>query len=135
MTMTDFQSANFRLLSREMIAELEDLGKRHGIKFKVEKGTVGSTGGTVTMRVALLDNAKAENAARQRFTAYAKMFDLDPAWFGQKVVLRSTLYKIVDINPRAPKYPVLLERIHDGEGLRCTAWSIKSQLQGRKIAA
>lgn len=57
----------------------------------------------------------AESGIPADFSRYAVMFGLAPADYGRTFVSAGTSYKIVGLNMKAPRYPILAER---GDGKR-----------------
>lgn len=72
---------------------------------------------------AAIKAAEARKAAKAErdFKRWAETYGLKPEWFGQTFTSRGTDYRIVGINTRAPKFPVQVERVHDGRSFKFTA--------------
>lgn len=60
-----------------------------------------------------------ETAERNEFERLAPSVGVDPSAYGETVIVQGEIYKLVGVNPRAPKYPLIGER-SDGKRYRFT---------------
>ena len=120
-TMTSFGRREHGILSAAIIARIKDLEDEFGVDLGANGGTVGHEGGVIKLKVSIRDTGAGKSAAQTRYERYAHVLGMKPEWFDKTFRERDgDLYKIVDINMNAPKFPVLIERYKDGKIFKST---------------
>lgn len=128
---------NAKVLAQDMLAALESVAQKHGVKFSQKSGNY--TGTTLTLRIeAAILNADgvAETRERKDYTLYCNLYDLKPEWLDATFPANGTTYQIVGLNTRKHKNPVLAKRTDNGKIYIFPADIIKLRMamQGEKAA-
>lgn len=113
MKIDTFDRSNVRLLMLAFEAEMqkvsEKLTKDFGVKVKVNGCRFGST--DCKPRVSIV----VDGGEKRSWDANAAFYGLKPEWFGQKITLGLSEFKISGFDRRKRVSPVLIERIPDGK--------------------
>lgn len=127
---TTLDSVARKALVEAMNEALAPVAARFGMEFAYGGGNYDTTSMTLkaTFKVTTADGAPAD------FAQKAKILGLSEDCWGKVIMNRSKRYKIIDIDLRKLKYPVLTEGL-DGPGYRFTAELVNRGLADAKRAA
>ena len=123
-----------RLLAPKIIAELDKLAKKIGVKFESHGGNYSDFEWIMKLRVSLSGEA-GEEAARVQWKTNCGLFNLKPADFGKTVTYGrgKTKYKVVGLQLSRSKYPVKVERWPDGKIFLLPTDAVRPSLQHPKL--
>lgn len=108
MAFTSFNSsAGHRQISTEVVAELQALAQRHGLRFSTEGGQLGSADLLIKLRVRAADRTAVNDAEQRAFAMEARYMGLEPSDYGIVFSNYQGTYKLVGIKASRPKYPFL----------------------------
>jgi hypothetical protein len=134
MKISNIGRAEHRLLSSEIQAAVADIATKYGVKLTVGGGNLGTNEGMIKIQVALEVTASGKSAAEEKFARYCHYFGMEPDHYGTTVRIQNAFFKIVGLNPSAPKNSIELERVSDGKNFKCPLSTVKSQLPMKKAA-
>lgn len=127
MTITSFDRHNCRLIHTRVQTALKALGDELSLTFEQAGGKFDPSSFTMKIRADVKRPAPVVEAAqRMAFAAHASWFGLTAADYGRVIHLKGVAYKITGINPGAPKFPIVAERVYDKKSFRLTAGSVKT---------
>ncbi len=129
-------SATFARLKKQLPAldrELNALFAKYGLKVVLRNAGVSGLEVKFNIRTedTQVDPATAERVLRDQYEAKCFRVGLKPEWFGKEMTFpgRPGKYRIVGVNTRKKKYPVVLESTTGGKGLLTTAFSVQSTMR------
>ncbi len=99
--------------------ELSDIDLRHGFDISFRVG-IPMADGTIY------------SAEKAMFEVLAPHFGLEPSDYGRSFKTRDEMFRIVEINPNRPKYPISAERVSDGRNFKFPAENVVLYLQHSK---
>jgi len=112
--------------------ELEELGRKHGVQFKVGNGSYDQNGsfGHFKLEIANVnDQGEVTDQFAENFKRLAKSLGLLPDDLGKRFTSQSgETFKIVGLNPRATKMPVIAENVNSGRPFKFSARSVRIAL-------
>lgn len=123
------------VLGNAFAAELKELGEKYGVRVSPYGGQYGGPTGQVRLKVEVMDTGAGLSGQQQKWNTYCAWYQFEPADFHRTFVFKGHVYKMVAINPNAPRYPIEAVRIHDNQGMRFSASTVKAGLQPRVKAA
>lgn len=135
MKITNFGSAEHRLLSAAIQKAISDVADEFGVDIRVGGGNVGPHKGMIKVEVEVRDTGTGKSAAQVEYEAYCHWFGLTKEDFGRTFVVNRDLYRISGILPRGQRYNVSAERVSDGRGFKFPADTVKRALPALKVAA
>lgn len=109
---------------------LDAVGKKLGIHLELE-GIMKNNGKTARLVVSArtIDaDGQVADPEGDNFRRMARHYGLEPDDLGKTFKLRGTLYTIKGLNPGAPSYPILGERVVDGRGFKFPAAAVRAGL-------
>ncbi len=110
-----------------MDKSLSDALAKFGLQGKIGRITFDETHFSTKIEVST------GNDRENEFVKYAKHYNLEPEWFGKSITLKDGEYKIVGLDQRRSKYPVILQNVATGVECGYTEDGIRIQL-GNKDA-
>jgi hypothetical protein len=130
MTVSQFDKPILRNLQAELKNELAAFCKRHGLKVEFNGGRFDSLMWRPKMEIKIVSQGGVDLSGKQSFENNAQFVGLQASDFGREIVLRGTRYKLVDINLRKRKFPVIVENVNNQADRRlCTVEGIRDQLR------
>ncbi|SCW95404.1 hypothetical protein [Ancylobacter rudongensis] len=131
MRLTDFRNASHRILSKAIAEALEPVAAKYGVTLTPNGGLIGASSGMIKIKVEL-EAAPGQPARSDTLFGYhAPLLGLQASDKGRSFSYKSVLYTIKDLNPRAPKFPVIAERVRDGAPFRFPIDVVKRGLPAR----
>lgn len=122
-----FDRSTVKAMRQPLEDALSVIEKQFGVKVTV--GNASFTGENVTFKVELATVA-ADGTVNDKhvsdFKMLCGMYDLKPEHLGAEVVYAGTTYKITGLNPKAPRYPINVERVSDGRGFRLPERAVRA---------
>lgn len=121
-------------IARDMLAALQDVAKKHGIQIKDKGGRFDPNGGNATFKFeAAFLNAQgtAETRERTAFTRQAKFFNLKPEWLDMEFAFAGDDYKIIGLNTKAYKAPVLAIQSSNGKTYKFKAEHVEEMMRAQ----
>jgi hypothetical protein len=132
MAFTSFStSAGHKEISREIVAELQALAARHGLRFSTEGGTLGTNDLLIKLRVRAADRSAVDADAKRKFAMEARYMGLEESDYGVIFSTYNGRYKLTGIKPSAPKYPFLGECQRTGKTFKLPRSIIPSIIAAR----
>jgi hypothetical protein len=125
MKITKIDRVAIRVISPEIEKALTEVADKFGLKLEVLAGSFTDKSFTPKYSFVVLTEDGFNAEAKKNWDRYAEMFKLDPAWFGQTVLLSGKEeFCIVGLNPKKPKNCIMLERVRDKESFHCPPTTI-----------
>jgi hypothetical protein len=122
MNVTKIDRRTCEMLSKEMTAAMETVAAKYGLKLDSKGGSFTSATFAKKFEFKVISEDGVDVAAEKNFVAFASMYGLQPDWFGKTFVGNSRdEMKIIGLNTRRPKNPVLLENLTTGAKHKCAA--------------
>ena len=106
-----------RTLTSEIDEALKSLGEKYGIKFSRNAGRFDATVFKLAIEFSVLE----DGGIPATFGKGAALLGLKPEDYGKTIVHDGDAYKIVDIQLRRHKFPIVVERISDKRRILLTA--------------
>jgi hypothetical protein len=102
----DFNKTGHRALSADVVAELAELGQRHGLKFEVKGGQLGAHSLTLSLVASSADTTAADDAARRLIDVNGRSLGLAGSDYGLVFTSQGKRYRFTGVSPSRPKYPI-----------------------------
>jgi hypothetical protein len=100
-----------RALHADLNTAAAALATKHGVVITVKQIRYGTQNAVATLDIAAVDaEGVVYSREREAWADLAVDYGLDPALLDKEVVLNKYRYRVVGLNPRARKRPVLIER-------------------------
>jgi len=116
-------------------AKLKELGHTD-LVVRQAGGNYTSTSFTAKLEFAVKGaDGQAMTREAQAFKQNAAFFRLRPEWLGREFTSRGVRYRITGLNPNAPKYPVMGERLRDGRAFKFPASAVRAAMGEMGVAA
>lgn len=128
MKITTFDRAAHRTLSAAINQALKSVGDTYGVDLTCAGGLHGTNKGMVKVEVVVRDNGSGISGVQADFNRTCHWFGLKPSDYGRQFSVDGTIYKITGVNPNAPKYPIMAERLYDGRSFKFTESGVKNKL-------
>lgn len=93
------------------------VAERNGLTVKLGRCKYDATGTVATVVLEFATRSEDGRPAGREaaaFTAHAASYGLDPTWLGQRFTNLGDEFRVVGLNVRGRKHPVLVERTSDG---------------------
>lgn len=110
---TNFTPAECRRVAKVMEDALVGPLAELGLTVEFAGGKYDRTG-SYTPKVTVRANGSAE----REFASVASLVGLEAEDFGREFTVRGETYRVTGVNLKAPKFPVLAERVSDGRGFK-----------------
>ena len=135
-TITDISRASIKLISARAEGALRQVAEDLGLFLDVQGGKFDPVGGTYTPKfVFSLPGADQSQFARDSRYVSAlvngEVKTLQAEDLGVIFNCNGTLYKLVGVNLRAPKYPVLGQRLEDGKRFKFGTATVRDIIENR----
>lgn len=98
----------FKMLSNEIEEVLQKVGDKYGVDISGGNIRYSNIDATMQLKLAkkLVDGKPYEQA---EFEKYCYQYGLTPNDYKRKIEANGTTYVLIGLNPKAPKYPLLVE--------------------------
>jgi hypothetical protein len=121
-----------RNLRIEIDAALAALGAKHGLRLKAGSARYDANGLDATFKLEVTqggaDGAQAIlDAARNEFAQMARLYGMQPDWFGKPFILNGYRFTVDGLAPGRHKNAVKIKR-SDGKGFVCPPSTVISKL-------
>lgn len=116
---------------REAIQEaIESVATEHGVHLKVGNGRYGATGSLKVEISPISDTGEVETKEAKDFKIYAARYGLHASNLGAEFSAAGERFRITGLKTRAPKRPILAERVTDGAGFVFPASTVARAVNG-----
>jgi len=125
----EFGAANFALLRKDMMDALAKVGEQYGIEFKA--GGIGYSDNYFTCKVtAAVVGEGGESITREAesFQQLAHLFGMKADQLFKVVKLMGHDYKIIGLNSRSSRLPIILKEVSTGRAVKAAAESVVSAI-------
>ena len=106
MTIEKFDREKLAALRVDIENALRDIEQRHGIKISLGRINYDAT----SARAKLEAHPSGFDPDKENFERFARVYGMDPAWFGESFKSRGTPFRITGFNPNARAFPVIAEK-------------------------
>ena len=120
-----------KILGEEMEQALQLVAKRHGVQIRAGRGAFTKTTFEARFEVAETVKGVAQTPERATFARMVKLYGLATGDLGKTFSQDGYTFKIVGLNTRRRRYPVVVERQPDGKRFKFGAEAIVRAL-GKK---
>lgn len=127
---TTFNKTNLGNLKESLKEALAKVEQQHGIKFDI--GTFSFSENNVKIKLSantVDDSGDVYSIEAEDFKNNAKYVGLSAEDLGKEITVNRKTFKIIGLNLRAVKNPVMLEDIKTGQKARINAEFVKEQLR------
>ena len=129
MKITQFGRPELRVLREELDALLGKFAAERGISLKTGGIKFDATAVTIKVEGSIVTaDGVVQSKERSAFARYCAIFGFKPEHLGATFKSGPTMYRITGLNPGAPRFPVLAERVYDGKGFKFPEESVKRAL-------
>lgn len=131
--MTTIDKALLQTLRVEMNAALKAVAEKHGVVIEVGNASFMETSATFKLGVAVVNeddenSTVAEVKAAEVWTKAASSYGLKSEWLGETIAISGRAFKIVGLNTRKYKKPVIIKEIATGKNFVTQVESITLRL-------
>jgi hypothetical protein len=123
---TSIDRAAARKLGAEAQLALQEVANKYGLTLTQKGGTYSPNASTVKFVFAVAGADKSD------FESYAHLYGLNAEDHGAEFKMSGKTFRITGINPRAPKFAILIEDVKTGKGYKCPTDSVLRAL-GRPV--
>ena len=110
-TLQSFDRPSLRDLSADIQKTLKDLGETYGVSFTMGSIRFSTSQATFKLTASIMSAAGVVvDVDRDNYTKHADSFGLDSSWLDKTFTEFGKTFKIVGLQPRRTKNPVLVER-------------------------
>lgn len=134
MQIKELGRAEHRALSAAITNALKKVGDDFGVDLVAGGGTLGAGTGVIKVAVTIRNTSAGVSGAEMDYKRYAGYLRMPPDGYGKQVKIGNQLFRIVGLNPSAPKNCVELQRVIDGKSFKCPRESVIGQLTTAKAA-
>lgn len=122
-------------LRNDMNAALAAVAEKYGVKIDVGGARYDAMGLSCSYKLEVEANQTEDgtDATRAKFECYAALFGLLAEDYHNKFDYYGVEYRIVDINLKARKKPLIIENISNGKLYTCDVESYKKMKEIKKI--
>lgn len=116
MEIETFDQKNLRLLRTEIDNALKSIADKYNIQIKAGNASYSSSGETATFKLELATKKngnianKKDEIQRKTFEVYAEMIGLNKEDLDKSFSNEGKVYKIIGMNARSQKSPIIIER-------------------------
>ena len=103
-----------KAIKQDVKLAMREIEEKHGVTFNFGNGTFDTT--EWSFKAKFVMDGKQGDA----FANKAMRVGIDPTLYGKEIAIQGERFTIIDINPRAPKFPIIIKGA-DGRRLRCQA--------------
>lgn len=113
MAFTQFNNDGYKMLSAEMVHELNDLAQRHGLDIDCAGGSLGQNEMTIKVRCRTTDTDAIQRAEKARFGQTCHHVGLEASDYGLEFAYNGDRFRITGVKPSRPKYPISAVSLRD----------------------
>lgn len=118
---TRIDRSTLKYIDQRLMEAIADLGDELGLSIKVGSGSYSSTSYTPKLEIKLLDQATGVAVVDPFFKLKCDQHGLDPTMISREG------YRLSGYNPRAPRFPWLMEDTRNGQQRKATDGWVKSR--------
>lgn len=133
MAFTEFSRNSHKMVTNEMKASLQDMASRMGISLDFSGGSIGADNLVVKVTVKSSDPEIASVAAKAKFIQSARYYGLTGDDYEAEFVSQGRRFKLVEIAPSRPKYPLTGVDVYTGKKFKFTT-SMATQIANDRPA-
>lgn len=123
-------SSFINLVRNRMQENLKSLEQELGIKIKVGNGSYLPSNAKIPIEIALIDSSgEVQSQEVISFKRSCAHYGFDVTDLGKTFISRGTTYRVIGLNPRAYKYPINTERVHDKAPFKFPATTVARLLK------
>ena len=95
-------------LREDIQKALKEIGEAHGVNISCGKANFEPTNATIALEIAVINSdGSVETKMRKDYRDFASHYKLHPNWLDQEFRSGNHIYKIIGLNPRSGRYPVI----------------------------
>lgn len=116
---------------REVCVEyMAEFAEEMGMQIMPASARFGPTSVTVKLEFAVIDaeTGQPQDKKAMAFSHLAFSYGLDPDWLGKCFISNDKEFRIVGLNTRAPKFPVLCVRLDNDKTYKFRAETIEKRM-------
>ncbi len=114
-----FDRSNLPEITAHLGAALANAAAEIGLSAKLGRTTFDVTTFSTKVEVATLNaDGDANSKEAEAFKCHAKHYGLKPEDLGREFACRGDRFRIIGLLTRARKYPILCERLSDGQAIK-----------------
>lgn len=106
MTITVFDRPTYKAVQAEMLAALQAVAEKHGLRISDAGGTIGTTECVFKIKAAVTDRKAAADAAKVEWDKYAEVLGYKKAWFGKSFRQGNSIHTITGVAPTRAANPI-----------------------------
>jgi len=126
-------TANLKEFREEFKKAVEKLAKKYKVEISLGNISYDNLEFHGKMSVKNLEQGgKKIDADKENFSKYAVLYGLKPALFGYSITAQGKNFKIVGINPRKRKFPIVLEDTKTGKRVCATQEIVVKSIKDSK---
>lgn len=115
-----------RQFGAEAQEALEKVASKHGVSVSYKGARFSSANATIKFEIATVGRGGEVNTREvESFKRSARRYGFEPEDLGSEFTVRGETFKIVGLNTRAHKYPIVGERVTDGRRFKFHASTVK----------
>ena len=101
-----------REIREKCVENMAQFAEDNGMQIMPASARFGPTSVTITLEFARIDDetGQPQDKKAMAFSRSAFLYGLDPDWLGKCFISNGNEFRIVGLNTRAPKYPVVCVR-------------------------
>ena len=121
---------NARQIREKCVENMAQFAEDNGLQIMPASARFGPTSVTIKLEFARVDpeTGQAQDRKAQAFSQLATAYGLDPDWLGKCFISNGKEFRIVGLNTRAPKFPVMCERTKDGKRFKFKEATIEQRM-------
>lgn len=116
---TQFDRNTHKVVMDRALKALKAIEDELGVSFVNGGGATGGAEGVIKIGVKIR-SVNGHDPAKLSFENMGRFYGFDGALYGAAFIRNGVVYKITGYNPRAPKMPVLANRLHDNAPFKFT---------------
>lgn len=106
---------------------LDAIGAKHGVAFRRKTSNYGEVG-KIAFDVLPIADGKLVTPEALAFSAHARLYGLDAKDLGATFIAQGQTFRIVGLNTRRGKYPIMAEQVGGARRIKLTADSAVAAL-------
>ena len=125
MIIKSFDRNSCKVLSENMMKELEKVAKKYGVHVERGRGTFTGPNFDIKVKFSTVSDGAVQTKERQDYERFHASCGLPGDLLDGQFVYNNKVYTVIGLKPRSKKYPVLAER-EDGKVFKFGANFINS---------
>jgi len=112
MGITKFDRKVCAKLAPEVVAELEDLGKRYGLTIVAKGGVFSDTAYTIKVELGVLETAGGISREQADFNTHCGMYYCKPEDYGKELTINREVVSLIGFAPSRTKYCIRVRKMN-----------------------